>query len=45
VILGSIAGDDTIALICAQGVGADELAEAFRQMAETGLPASLLARG
>lgn len=45
VILGTIAGDDTIALICAQGVGAHELADAFRQMAETGLPAALLARG
>ncbi|AZZ41633.1 ArgR family transcriptional regulator [Acidipropionibacterium jensenii] len=45
VILGTIAGDDTIALICARGIGADELADAFREMAETGAPAALLAHG
>lgn len=44
-ILGTIAGDDTIALICAADIGAEELASAFREMAETGLPAALLARG
>lgn len=45
VILGTIAGDDTIALICSQDVSGHELAEAFCEMAETGLPAALLARG
>lgn len=44
-ILGTIAGDDTIALICAAEVSADALADAFRQMAETGFPAPLLSEG
>lgn len=45
VILGTIAGDDTIVLICAAGVSSDDLADAFRVMAETGSPAPLLSEG
>lgn len=43
-ILGTIAGDDTIVLICASQVPSSDLAEAFRQMASTGEPAELLSR-
>ena len=44
IVLGTIAGDDTIALICAIGVDAGELADAFSQMAVTGVPAEILSR-
>ena len=44
IILGTIAGDDTIALMCAMGVDAGELADAFSQMAVTGVPAEILSR-
>ncbi|MSS46405.1 ArgR family transcriptional regulator [Cutibacterium sp. WCA-380-WT-3A] len=44
IVLGTIAGDDTIALMCATGVDAGELADAFSQMAATGVPAEILSR-
>ena len=42
-ILGTIAGDDTIVIICASGIRATDMAEAFRSMAESGTPAPILA--
>ena len=44
IVLGTIAGDDTLALMCATGVDAGELADAFSQMAATGVPAEILSR-
>ena len=43
-MLGTVAGDDTIALMCATGVDAGEVADAFSQMAVTGVPAEILSR-
>ena len=37
-IIGTIAGDDTVLIICRPGAGGDDLAKSFRQMAETGFP-------
>ena len=42
-ILGTIAGDDTIVIICASGIRATDMAEAFRSMAESATPAPILA--
>ncbi|KXA67163.1 arginine repressor [Cutibacterium avidum] len=38
-ILGTVAGDDTVLILCKSGAWGPDLARAFRQMAETGLPA------
>nr|WP_326833629.1 ArgR family transcriptional regulator [Cutibacterium porci] len=37
-IIGTIAGDDTVLIICTPAVGGEDLAKSFRQMAETGFP-------
>lgn len=42
-IIGTIAGDDTVLIICRPSVGGDDLAKSFRLMAETGIPAEGLA--
>ena len=44
IVLGTVAGDDTIALMCATGVDAGEVADVFSQMAVTGVPAEILSR-
>lgn len=44
VVLGTIAGDDTVALMCASGVNAQDVADAFADMAATGMPAEMLFR-
>ena len=38
-VLGTIAGDDTVLVVCKVGVEGEDLARLFREMAETGLPA------
>ena len=38
-VLGTIAGDDTVLVVCKVGVDGEDLARLFREMAETGLPA------
>ena len=38
-VLGTIAGDDTVLVVCKVGVEGEDLARLFREMAETWLPA------